>query len=87
MVAWSAQWVLVHEMNRDQKPLLETSETEHSGLANWRVQFCQDQWQSGVPLGFNEVLLPQPSDFSTLFMLQNMLDLQIFQFSSFLVLL
>jgi hypothetical protein len=40
---------------RSQKPLLETAETEPSGLANRRVQFCRDQRQSGAPSGFDEV--------------------------------
>jgi hypothetical protein len=46
--------VFTHEMNRDQKPILEVAETGLSGWANWRVRFYRDQRQVGAPLGFNE---------------------------------
>jgi hypothetical protein len=35
--------LLPHKMNRDRKPLLKTTETRWSGLANQTVQFCQDR--------------------------------------------
>jgi hypothetical protein len=46
--------VFANEMNKSRKLLLET-------LVNRTIQFCWDQWQSGVLPGFNEVLLLRPS--------------------------
>jgi hypothetical protein len=49
-------------MNRDQKPLLKTVKTGLSSFRNRMVRFCRDRQQSGVPSGFDEVLLLWPSD-------------------------
>jgi hypothetical protein len=54
--------LLPHEMNKSRKLLFETVESGYSGLSNRRVRFCRDQQQLGVPPGFDEVLLLQPSD-------------------------
>jgi hypothetical protein len=57
--------LLTHKTNRDRKPLLKTAKTGYYGLANRRVRFCRDRRQSGVPPGFDEVLLLLPSDIWT----------------------
>jgi hypothetical protein len=54
--------VLAHESSKSQKIMFETVETRYSGLANQRVQFYRDRWQSGTPSTFDEVLLLRPSD-------------------------
>jgi hypothetical protein len=50
--------LLAHELSKSQKFLLKIGETRLSGLVIWRVQFCQDRWQSGALPGFNEDASP-----------------------------
>jgi hypothetical protein len=57
--------VFPHELDRSQKPLFDTGETEQSSFRNRTLQFCRDRLQSGALLGFDEVLLLQPSDIQT----------------------
>jgi hypothetical protein len=53
--------VFAHELDRSQKPQLETGETGLSGFGNWTLRFCRDRRQSRVPLGFDKVPLLRPS--------------------------
>jgi hypothetical protein len=65
-VAWNLnfglQIVLPHKSNMSQKLLLKTAEVRPFSFWNRIVRFCWDRRQSGVLLGFDEVLPLWPSD-------------------------